>query len=250
MASKLALVSVPFLLTDLHASWMQKTIESATAQESFDKIAVINRCRPEDRAQIDSLFSLVEVNDQNILARAWNRGIRLAFERGATHVLVTNLDVIFHPKCLDNLLNFAITHSEAIAWSPVIWKKLASLRAAVLEERSEVRMDYSCFLIDRRFVETLGEFDEQFVPAYYEDADMLYRIKLAGQMTLSTFNALYFHLERGTLKGMLTEGASAGVAPNEVISELDRFMSVNVDRYIQKWGGRPGDEKFTTPYGR
>ena len=79
------------------------------------------------------------------------------------------------------------------------------------------------------------DFDEIFHPAYYEDSDYLYRMKLLGikQDIDSTLNPEIFR-------------ASQTFEKNPKL--VNEAMKNNRLRYIEKWGNSPLLEIFTTPY--
>ena len=103
-------------------------------------------------------------------------------------------------------------------------------------------------MLDRRLFDIVGEFDEGFDPAYFEDADMRRRIALKGLAGGSIESALFYHLENGTLKGCMdgsVEDVSAGMT---LMSDLKDTMDRNGARYVQKWGGAPYEETFSEPF--
>lgn len=246
---KIGVVAVPYILYDYHFIFMVQTVLSLlqAKQEglSLELIAVVNGFRgsDDDYAWVKDSFDIVEINDRNNLARAWNKGIRKALEQGADYVLVINLDLVFHSEFLQKIVAFAAEHSDALIWSGRPWINQESLETVPLEEGWNNEADMSCFMIDKRLFEKIGEFDEQYEPAYHEDKDMLYRIKVAGGVVKECFSARYFHIDRTTLKGAMVNNDVA-------LLETTRMqMDLSMERYAKKWGGLPGDEKFIVPYG-
>ena len=245
--AKIAVVAVPFILSEYHFNVAARTVLSLLAHKAvhtLDLIAIINSITS-GQAHFEwfkKSFDVCEVNDRNILSRAWNKGISLGFERGADYCLVTNLDIIFHSRFLDNLIAFARANPQAYMWSGVPWDEEETLEQATLEGASTGLAHFHCFLIDRRLFEAVGPFDEQFEPAYHEDSDMLYRMRLAKLPQLATPSARIFHLDRVTLKGAMMENNS------DLLVKLRAMMNVSMERYKAKWGGLPGEEKFRTPY--
>jgi len=242
--TKIGLVIVPFITGDLHRSLAEVTLRSVRSSHPIDRIAIVNRLRPrsDDEAWLRSVVPEVEFNDRNILSRAWNKGIRRALGRGARYVLVTNLDLVFHSQCIDELISFADAHPEALLWSASPWSDLRTLEEAPLTDGVSAHPHCSCFLVDSRLFKTIGEFDENFIPAYHEDSDMLYRIKLSGFPALRTERARFFHLERGTIKGLVL------TTPVEEVKHLDALIEDNLQLYIRKWGGSPTREIFSKPF--
>lgn len=99
---------------------------------------------------------------------------------------------------------------------------------------------FHCIVLSVRVWEQVGPFDEQFWPAYYEDADMLRRLELAGLHTPA--NPIP-KIGRDLLDGTETFGAVLAS------SEIDRgCYGLNGERFRCKWLGDPGHEQTTHPY--
>tara|TARA_B100002019_G_C21247993_1_gene589437 strand:- start:806 stop:1444 length:639 start_codon:yes stop_codon:yes gene_type:complete len=82
-------------------------------------------------------------------------------------------------------------------------------------------------------------FDEDFYPAYYEDRDMLYRLKLANKSVVENY-LLNPHIFRNS-QTISSDGGDPSVNKNfNKLTEL----------YIKKWGGHPNNETYTTPYNK
>lgn len=246
--SRIAVVAVPFVQHQFHQVFLVQTVISLLGlkhEHELDLIAIVNGFTgPEkDYEFIKASFNVVEVNDKNNLARAWNKGIQMGLDRGADYILVINLDLVFHSKFLTNLIQFAQANPQAIMWSGAEWPNQESLESATLEEETHQAVNAACYLIDKRLFEVVGKFDEQFEPAYHEDTDMMYRIKLLNLPVLSTNRARFYHLGRVTLRGAMRHD------DQNTLQELRIFMDLSMERYAAKWGGLPGREKFKKPYG-
>lgn len=247
--SRIAVVTVPFIKADLHRALADECISSIRSTHEVERIAIVNAIRSPDDAQwLKERFDLIEHNDANILARAWNRGIRLALERGAELVVVANLDLVFHPLCLDNILECSRQETEAVMWSPIPWRDRTTFPNARLVPECTAGITWSCFAVNRRLFEELGTFDEGYVPAYREDSDMAYRMKLAGLRGVSCRAALFFDHERGTIKGLFNCAPEQITESASLLANLRASITRNDERYIKKWGGFGGAERFTTPY--
>lgn len=251
IVAQVALVTVPFFLTEHHRALAQTMLDSVCSRHHIDRIAIVNAMRSvDDRNWLRQKYDVVESNDANILARAWNRGIRLALDRGADYVIVSNLDIQFHPLCIDNLVECALQEPQALVWCPASWSNPRTFRAARLLPAVQAGIHWGCFMVDRRFLEIVGEFDEAFVPAYLEDADMAYRLHLAGASGVMCLAALYLNYDRGTIKGIIDCDSSDIGMFKQFLSDLRVRITANDERYLEKWGGRPGQEKFAAPYNR
>lgn len=84
----------------------------------------------------------------------------------------------------------------------------------------------------------MGGFDEAFSPAYFEDNDAYWRLKVAGNPCKLVELKDWQHDQSSTLK--------RGDAKYQHDHQLSfRRNSLYYDR---KWGGAPGSERFTVPF--
>lgn len=96
---------------------------------------------------------------------------------------------------------------------------------------------YSAFVMSSDLVSKVGLMDENFYPAYCEDNDHRYRMKLAG-LTWEKFPLKASHNVSSTLHS------------TRQFEERNQFtFRRNVEYYIEKWGGDRGQEKYTSPFG-
>ncbi len=248
---RIAILTVPFFLTDRHRHFADGMVSSIRSRHQIDRLAIINTVRSvDDREWLKKRFDMVEDNDTNILARAWNRGIREGFRRGADYVLVTNLDIEFHPLCIDNLVECATQERDALVWCSAPWTNPLSFRAARLRPSVEQALFWSCFMVDKRLLDVAGEFDEMFVPAYREDSDMAYRLAALGASCVTCHAALHLNFDRGTIKGLIDCESSDVPRFVQMLTALRSQITRNDERYVRKWGGDPGEERFVVPYGK
>ena len=110
------------------------------------------------------------------LAKSWNEGIIEAFEKGFDVVLVANEDLKFSPQDIDVLVAAAVSHPECY---------VVTGRAFHYSEQAWSSSEYGGFVINPIALATLGCFDENLFPIYYEDAD--YRRRAALARTASWF---------------------------------------------------------------
>jgi GT2 family glycosyltransferase len=97
---------------------------------------------------------------------------------------------------------------------------------------------YSLFGIKQLAWMMLDGFDETFYPGYFEDNDFDYRLKLAGHKTVELPTGAS-HEESATMKSYNTFE----------MDEHYRSFRRNEAYYVHKWGGMPGKETYTTPFG-
>lgn len=191
--------------------------------------------------------------------RSWNYGIQDSFDNGCEYVLICNNDILLHPDCIDRLVErFRMAEgnlqydADTSKLDPKIVmitamdargecaypEKLFDLKSADKGEVGESEgPNFSAYMINRRCWEEVGKFDEGFFPAYFEDNDYHYRIKLAGLKAIVYPPALFFHYGSRTQN----ESGDIPLVPGSLFEK-------NRSYFIRKWGGVPGNEAFTHPY--
>ena len=95
---------------------------------------------------------------------------------------------------------------------------------------------WCAFILPKKTFNKVGYFDTNFYPAYYEDNDYHYRMKLLGMkyMAIPFLNPFVYK-------------ASMTIDKNP---ELRKFIQDNKDYYEKKWGGFPNKETFKKPFNR
>lgn len=161
---------------------------------------------------------------------AWNYGISKAIDNNVDLAIVSNDDVVFQPGTIKRL----ISHRElADLVTPT------NIRDFPPFEGHDEHPDFSCFMIKpREFATKFGWFDERFFPAYFEDNDMARRIQVGGGKMRRVGNAAILH------RGSVTQNMDGHQVVDSVTFEQNRAY------YVSKWGGLPGQETFTTPFGQ
>jgi GT2 family glycosyltransferase len=174
---------------------------------------------------------------------SWNFGIKYAIEHfESDYFFIPNNDTLLHPKCIDNLISELQTAETVMATAYDVSGEISQpievtgLEVPVKREVKE-SPDFSGFMIAKKTLDKVGYFDENFYPAYFEDNDYHYRIKLAGLKAYRTNQALYFHYGSRTIK----DNKYVKTASNQ------KFLA-NQEYFKTKWGDVPGKEKFTTPF--
>lgn len=188
-------------------------------------------------------------NESNLgTSKTWNWGVRDGFEKNAEYVLVLNNDVLLHPECVDRLVDRFERGTNGVGMvsafdvrgevsTPV---DVFGMAAAVKEQVEESdHPNFSAFMLNRTCWEAVGEFDETFYPAYFEDNDYHYRMQLAGLRGIVHPPAMFYHF------GSRTQN-EARAAPIVAGAAFERNRSY----YVEKWGGTPGEERYRSPFGR
>lgn len=167
------------------------------------------------------------------VASSWNKGIKLAIQDGYKYAIICNDDIEFYKGAIESLVN-GINAIDAFTISPNSQLIGRDFNRYHYPRNGYISgSEYACFIVNmEKMVEEVGYFDENFYPAYYEDNDMNYRIKLAGG---------YEFID--TEVGIIHHGSATGA---DVISH-DRWLELE-QYYISKWGGKPREELWTSPY--
>lgn len=174
------------------------------------------------------------------LSAAWNNGIDQALRDECEYIFVLNDDVILGPNSAENLIKeFEHIDGVVLASCNNIHDELPdplSLLTTYQEYQEGLVSDhpnYSCFMVRKDFFDKVGRFDENFNPAWWEDNDSHYRIKLLGYRAICTTASNCVHF---------------GGVTTKLIGNPESGKSENY--YRNKWGStrRNGDEEFKTPY--
>lgn len=108
---------------------------------------------------------------------------------------------------------------------------------------------HSIFAVRPHCLTTAGDFDQNFVPAYLEDSDHMYRINLLGLPWADIGKAQDEHEECRAIHGEAPTWGSHAIYADRRLLEANRTTHGNNFRYyVRKWGGGPGEEKFTHPF--
>lgn len=157
---------------------------------------------------------------QNILSGAWNDLMNLWPD---DYIIIANDDVMPHERSVEALVNAAIDRPDVAMWNG----------------SGHSGNSYSFFLLRKWAYCQVGPFDEKFIPAYFEDNDYDYRLRiLAGLIREEVSNATFDHVGSATVKAMNQSQRDAA----------HLYFRKNGLYYMSKWGGMPTKEKYTEPF--
>lgn len=202
---------------------------------------------------VSDVFSHKRNEERWGFQKSVNYGVKDAFERGFDVVLVCNNDIYLHPEAIWRIADKFTNNSDLDLGmvtcmdvrGEVTEKKLLPQEIGLLSAKDKESVDesphpnFSAFAVNKECWETVGEFDELFAPAYFEDNDFHYRMKLAGVSAIVYPPAMFYHYGSRTQNESQENGlplVSGGMFEN------------NRALYVKKWGGVPGSETFTSPY--
>lgn len=161
---------------------------------------------------------------------AWNEGMRKSLQYGNNYAIIANDDITFSAGTIKELYD-TIRYTKAVIVSPNQnnWESGFKLVNGA---------DFFCFIVDvKQLTETVGWFDENFFPAYFEDNDMHRRTRLAGLKSYIRTDLLVNHV------GSATQYHN----PEKPITDNQAWDN-NQNYYISKWGGMPEKEIYSRPF--
>lgn len=178
---------------------------------------------------------------QHSVARAWNSALQFLFRLPASvrpeRVLVVNQDVVLRPDTYRLLVGEQAQFVTAVGSDD---PQCVESRVPPRPDATRPHPDFSCFMISRECYQTVGPFDEQFVPAYCEDSDMHCRLHQAG-IRAYAIDLPFLHVGGGaqTIKRAL---------PDER-DRICRAADLNRQRFQAKWGFAVGSPEYYTWFG-
>lgn len=146
---------------------------------------------------------------------SWNVIMDYASKIQVTHVLILNDDIILGR--VEHEIKLLINQNPNIPF-------FNSLQ------------NWCSFILRVDAWKQLGGFDETFFPAYFEDNDWCYRMRLAGMERLNTsfLNPVIYRNSMTIAKE----------------PSLNNSFNNNKEYYVKKWGGYVGEETFKTPFNK
>lgn len=145
----------------------------------------------------DSRISYLTFMPQHSVSRAWNTALKYLFTWcRAERVLVINQDVVLRPDTVRWLQaekamfvtavgsadpdSVRPTPAVAVDGQGHLVNSLVDFYPPPRPDATRPHPDFSCFMISRECYERVGPFDESFLGAFAEDADMHVRMHAAG----------------------------------------------------------------------
>jgi len=216
----------------------------APNRASFEVI-IVDDASSDETTEIERVVSGITVvrNDKGLgFVRGCNRGA--AAVRGE-YVVMLNNDTEVAPYWIDELL-WAFEHFQNVGMTGakliypngrlqeaggIVWGNGDPWNFGRNGNARDPRYNYSrqidyisgaCIMLPKVLWDELGGFDEHFAPAYYEDADLAFRVRQKGYKTVYTPFAEVVHFE----------GMSNGT---DVASGTKRFQEVNRPKFLSRW---------------
>lgn len=154
------------------------------------------------------------------VSASWNYMMQKAFEPyGCDHILILNDDIVFG-RTFKELIDFIDKYGHFyVTVGGYYWSQ---------------------FIVSKECYNNIGRFDEDFFPAYYEDNDYYYRIKLSGDVD-KKFNNMQGDFVPTVMRNSMTLKKD---------KEVNSRFNANKKHYHDKWGGPPMKEVFTKPFNK
>jgi GT2 family glycosyltransferase len=129
--------------------------------------------------------------------------------------------------------DYAIILNDDIYWGRKEYE-LDNLFSNYKEDFFVGNLEWCVFVLPKATYLQVGKFDEDFYPAYYEDNDYAYRMKLVRKFEFKVpfFNPFIYKASQTLEKD----------------SSIKHGFVKNGELYVKKWGGKPNQEKFKRPY--
>ena len=182
------------------------------------------------------------------LAKSWNYGIKDSFEKGADYVFVINNDILLHPDAIDNLVDYfkiksySSSHRLGIVTCMNVKGECDEKGnpSKIFELKSEDKKgvpisehpDFAAFMLSKNCWNSVGEFDEGFRPAYFEDNDYHRRLCLSGYYAVTLPTAMFYHVGSKTQNMAEDKPQVPGL-----------LFERNRDYFREKWGGGPNNDE-------
>lgn len=166
------------------------------------------------------------------LAAAWNAALKCVWARGGEHALVLNNDVVIAPDTYQLLLRHggsfvttvSVDNEEQFA---------GTFGQRIFNERPHP--NFSGFLIRKECWDRVGAFNENYYPAYCEDAEYHVRMHRSGIRAVC-IDLPMLHLGNGANTLRFADPAEAAI--------IRRGADRNRDRFLEKYGCKPGEPEY------
>lgn len=201
-----------------------KAVEAAFGSDiELADVVVIDNSTEHYAAQVlqpreDDRLSIITLPHNAGLGPALN----LAFALYDDYLICQNDDVAVHPHAIREL----VEHAEQFPSYKLLYGN------------HDDESMFSLFLLRKQAYLEVGGWDPAIWPIYYDDIDVLYKLRLLGYEPVTIHAATYDHVKNGTIKAF-----------DAARKELhDRQFARNEALYQLKWGGLKFNERFTLPF--
>lgn len=186
---------------------------------------------------------LMPLTSQKSLAACWNMGLESVWQSGGTHALVLNNDVVIHPRTYGTLLchggmfvtTVSVDDEEQFHFTPGDEDNLYAGPEHDLYIKDRPHPNFSGFLIRKSCFDRVGPFNEDYYPAYCEDAEYHIRMHRQGVRAVC-IDLPMLHLGNGANTLRFADPAES--------NRIKRGADANRLRFRDKYGCVPGDQEY------
>jgi GT2 family glycosyltransferase len=154
-------------------------------------------------AAINSRYFAYGVNRG--VSRSWNEGLHASFDDGNEATLLVNDDLFFYEGGFDAFADFVLSERRRVPHFGTICAfgldtgTAGPVGAGKFYQRPHWQ-GAACIAVGERAIEAIGYFDQNFWPAYFEDADYFRRLDLSGIPALWDERILLEHNRSQTVR--------------------------------------------------
>ncbi len=244
-----------------------KSIAATCAAHDIEVI-VMDDCSPTAAAaELEKVSGVQFVrNEKNLgFLRTCNRGVE--FAKGE-YVVILNNDIILTVGWLQGMLDVFIQrknvgmvgakliYPDGVLQEAggIVWRDGSAWNVGRNDDANKPEYNYlrevdycsgACLMLRREFWNTLGGFDERYVPAYYEDTDLAFRVREAGQRVIYQPRAVVVHFEGRSSGTDVTQGVKQHQVANQA-TFAKRWQSVLAKHRVNGLQPHLERDRYTT----
>ena len=229
-------------LSTISVAMMRAKEHGIDSQILFIDNASTDHTQKEAEKRISKLFIYKRNEERWGFQKSVNYGINYAFENGCEYAFVCNNDILLQKDAIwilaERVKGIATCVNISGEITPGYFYDVDPHSKEEVEESPHP--DFSAFIISRDCWEKVGEFDEAFAPAYFEDNDYHYRMKLLGIEAVSVPIAIFYHFGSRTQNSAREDNMP--MVSHELFEKNRAYM-------IEKWGSTSAEDiRYKYPF--
>lgn len=224
----------------------KKTLASVMAQDVAVEVLIVENNSSDSTAQYLATknISVIHAPEQWALAKCWNVALRALWKLGYDRALVLNNDLEIRKDCVsvinDYMRDWPLRPfvSCVSVDNPEQLGEAGDRNASALKSGEREHPDFSAFMIRKSVTDKIGFFNEEYFPAYSEDAEFHIRMFRAGIKAVC-IDVPFLHHGASTLKQS---------DPGEA-ARIRRGADANRQRFKKVYGCLPGSSEYYALFG-